>query len=240
MVNIVVNTILKTVGLYILALVLSRLMERRLISQMTFFDFVVGISMGSMVANASFGSGKVSLSAAIALVALSALSIITGYLHIKSFKISKLVDSEPVTLVENGVIMEKNMNNIRMTIDELMAKLREKNAFSLADVEFAIMETDGELSVLPKADKQPLTPKHMNIQTESAGLTRDVIIDGKVMEENLTGAGLNMEWLNSQLNSQNIKDASEVFYAGIDNSRKLFISKKNAGGSETHGKYGIE
>ena len=77
----------------------------------------------------------------------------------------KLIDSEPVALVENGTILEENMKNTKMTVGELMMKMREKNAFSLADVEFAIMETDGELSVLTKADKKPLTPSQMNIKT---------------------------------------------------------------------------
>lgn len=121
-----------------------------------------------------------------------------------------------------------------------MAKLREKNAFSVADVEFAIMETDGQLSVLPKADKKPLTPANMNIQAVSTGLTRDIIIDGNLMKENLTAAGLDKNWLQAQLKTHNIKDISEIFYTGMDNSKNLYFSKKNAKSKETHGKYGIE
>jgi uncharacterized membrane protein YcaP (DUF421 family) len=94
------------------------------------------------------------------------------------------------------------------------------------------METDGELSVLPKSDKQPLTPSHINIQTTSTGLTRDIIIDGNLMNENLTAAGMDKNWLYSQLKSQNINNISEVFYAGLDSNKNLFISKKNAGNKE--------
>lgn len=215
-------------------------MGRKLIAQMTFFDFVIGVSMGSIIANAIVGQQFTSMSAVTALILVSVLIIATGYLHIKSFKARKILNSEPVTLVQNGAIVEENMKNIRLTINELMMKLREKNTFNLADVEFAIMETDGELSVLPKADKRPLTPYHMNIQTTSAGLTKDIIIDGNVMEENLSSAGLGEEWLKAQLNSQNIKDISEVFYAGLDNTKKLHISKKSRNNIEFHGKYGIE
>lgn len=118
--------------------------------------------------------------------------------------------------------MKKN----KLTINELMMKLREKNAFNLVDVEFAIMETDGQLSVLPKADKKPLTPYHMNIQANSSGLESDIIIDGTIMEENLKSVGLDKKWLQSELNKQNIKESSEVFYAGVDNTKKLYISKK--------------
>jgi uncharacterized membrane protein YcaP (DUF421 family) len=238
--NVIINTILRGIGIYLLAILLTRLMGRKLISQMTFFDFVMGVSMGSIVANAIMGANSTPLSATVALVAVALLTIITGYLHIKSFKARKLINSEPVTLVKNGSIVENNMRNTRITINELMMKLREKNVFSLADVEFAIMETDGQLSVLPKADKQPLTPSHMNIQTTSTGLTSDIIIDGNVMEENLNSAGLDKKWLQEQLKAQNITDASQVFYAGVDNNKKLYISKKNIKEKEKHGEHGIE
>jgi uncharacterized membrane protein YcaP (DUF421 family) len=236
----ILNTAARTTAAYALALLLSRLIDRKLISQMTFFDFVVGVSLGAISANIMIGPGGSPSSSVTSLVVISALAITVSYLHIKSFKIRKLVNSEPVTLVDNGNIIEDNMKKIRLTVNELMMKLREKNAFSLADVEFAILETDGQLSVLPKADKKPLTPSHMNIQTTSTGLVRDIIIDGKLMNENLTAVGLDEEWLNSQLKVQNIKNVSEVFYAGMDNNKKLYISKKNAGSKESQGKYGLE
>lgn len=132
------------------------------------------------------------------------------------------------------------MKNIELTINELMMKLREKNAFNLADVEFAIMETDGQLSVLPKADKKPLTPFQMNIQTTSEGIMKEVIIDGKLMEENLKATGLDKNWINMQLREQNIKDISEVFFAGIYGDKKLHVSRRSQKKPETHGQYGIE
>lgn len=239
-INVLLSTVIRTGIVYILALFLTRIMGRKLISQMTFFDFVVGVSMGSIVANAMVNPGEKAYTSAAALITMSILSIGTAYLYIKSFKARKLVNSEPVTLVQNGAIVEENMKNIRLTIDELMMKLREKNAFSLADVEFAIMETDGKVSVLPKVDKKPVTPSQMNIQTTSAGLMRDIIIDGTLMEENLQAAGLDKAWVNNQLKSQNIKDVSEVFYAGVDNSKSLHVSKKSQNQKEKQGQYGIE
>ncbi|NMM63742.1 DUF421 domain-containing protein [Clostridium sp. P21] len=238
--NVLFSTIVRSIIIYILAIFLTRLVGRKLISQMTFFDFVMGVSMGAIIANTIVGPRFTVISAVTALISVTILTIITAYLHIKSFRVRKMVNSEPVTLVENGTIVEKNMKNIRLTIDELMMKLREKNTFNLGDVEFAIMETDGELSVLQKADKQPLTPYHMNIKATTSGLMKDIIIDGNIMDENLSAAGLSKKWLKAQLNNQNVKDASEVFYAGIDNNKKLVISRKNKNNKEYHGKYGIE
>lgn len=145
-----------------------------------------------------------------------------------------------MTLVENGTIVEENMKNTRMTIQELMMKMRQKNAFNLADVEFAIMETDGELSVLTKTDKKPVTPSQMNISTTSEGLMKDVIIDGNIMEENLKSARIDKKWIENELEKQSINDISEVFYAGISADKKLNVSKKSHNKSEKHGQYGIE
>jgi len=238
--NKIIITIIRGIFTYILVLIITRLMGRKLISQMTFFDFIVGVSMGSMAANLSIGSENTPITASLSLITFAILTILIGFSHIKSFKIRKLINSEPVILIDNGKIVENNMKRIRVTIEQLTMKLREKNIFNLADVEFAILETNGKLSVLPKADKMPLTPSHMNIPTTSKGLMKDIIIDGNIINENLKTADLDIQWLKSQLNMNNIKDASDVFYAGVDNAKNLYLSKKNNSNTETEGKYGIE
>lgn len=226
MANILLTTTIRSVVVYIIAIFLARLIGKKLISQMTFFDFVIGVSMGAIIANSIVGQTFTPLSAIVSFIILSILVIATGYIHIKSFKLRKIINSTPDILVDNGNIVEANMKSNRITISELMMKLREKNIFNVSDVEFAIMETDGELSVLPKPNEKPLTPNNMNINVTSTGLTHDIIIDGNILDENLKNIGLDRTWLLSQLNSQHIKDPSEVFYAGTDNSKKLYVSKK--------------
>jgi uncharacterized membrane protein YcaP (DUF421 family) len=240
MINLIISTVIKAAAAYVFALVLARIMGRKLISQMTFFDFIVGVTMGTLTANVMVDASNPSSSSVTALIILSSLSVAIGILNIKSFKIRKLTDSEPVTLVKDGTILEENMKNTRMTINELMMKMREKNAFSLADVEFAMMETDGKLSVHTKVDKQPVTPTQMNIKAESEGLMKDIIIDGNLLEENLKAAGVDKNWIKSELQKQNIKDFSEVFYGGIYGNKKLHLSRKAKNEHEKHGQYGIE
>ena len=103
------------------------------------------------------------------------------------------------------------MQKERFTMEELTSLLREKNIFSIADVEFAILETDGKLSVLPKSEKQPLKPSDLNIPTPYQGLTKDIIIDGNIMEENLIDTQRDKTWLIQQLSLYNVKDIKEVF-----------------------------
>lgn len=236
--KVILITIIRGIGIYPLKFFLIRKIGTKLISQMNFFDFIMGVSMGSIVAAAVIDKQFVSLSATITLILFGLMTIITSYLSIKSFKMRKIVGDELITLVENGIIVDKNMKKIKLTINELKMKLREKGVFSLADVEFAIMEMDGQLSVLPKADKKPLTPQNINIHPTSSGIEKDIIIDGVIMDENLKSAGLDKEWLKSELNKQNIRDSSEVFYAGLDNTKKLYISKRGSNNRESNGKYG--
>ncbi|MFZ5352816.1 MAG: DUF421 domain-containing protein [Bacillota bacterium] len=238
--NQILATLLRGIATFIFVLFLSRLMGRKLISQMTFFDFVVGVSVGSLSANLAMGPKNNAYTASTALATFTALCIISGYIHIKSFKARKIMTSEPVTLIDAGNIVQDNLKKIRLTVNELNMKLREKNIFNMADVEFAIMETDGKLSVLPKADKVPLTPSHLNISAASKGLMKDIIIDGNVIEENLVRLGLTPIWLQEQLLNIGVQGISDVFYAGIDNTRSLYVSKKNTGNTENHGKYGVE
>lgn len=237
------DIIAKTLGLtilsYFLTFILTRIIGRKAISQMTFFDFVVGIIIGSIAANLIVIQKHSITSSITGLIIISLLVIIIDLLHIKSIKTSKLFDSEPVVIIQNGKIVDQNMKKTRLTLTELMMQLREKNAFNVADVEFALLETDGKISVLPKSQKQPVTPSDLNIPTGYKGLTKDLVIDGSIMNENLKDTHLDTEWLLNELKGYNIYDLNKVFYAGLDTSGNLYISKKHTD-TEQDGKYGIE
>ncbi len=238
--EIIISTILKAILGFLLLLVATRLLGRKAISQMTFFDFAVAITIGSVTANLAIGPPDTFYSSITALTTITALTFLIGYLHIKGFRFRKLVESEPIVVVNNGKIMDKNLSRVRITLQELGSLLREKNIFNYSDVEFAVMETDGKLSVLKKSQKQPVTPSDLNIPTSYKGLTKDLIVDGNVMQENLKSVNLNQQWLMSQLTAQGIHDANQVFYAGLDTSGNLYVSPKTKNDKEEHGKYGIE
>lgn len=232
--------VLKTTIAYLLLLVVARFMGRKALSQMTFFDFAVIITLGSVTANLAMGEETKPIPTAVVLITLSALAIVTGYLHIKSAWIRKLSNSEPVTAVTNGKIVDHNLKKLRYTMDELNSLLRKKNVFNLSDVEFAIVENSGEISVLPKSQKQPLTPSDLNIPTGYKGLTKDLVIDGKTLEENLVSVNLDKNWLNTQLSNQGIQSVEQVFYAGLDSAGNLYVSVKQQDNQEQPGQYGIE
>ncbi|MCX7709388.1 MAG: DUF421 domain-containing protein [Clostridia bacterium] len=224
---------------FFLALLLSRIIGRKLISQMTFFDFVIGVTLGSLTANLALSSEHRVLSSSTAMITLTLVVLLVDYGHLKSFFLRKLTESEPVALISNGKIVDKNMRKTRFTVNDLMMLLREKNVFNIADVEFALIETDGKLSVLPKSQKQPVTPSDLGISTGYRGLTKDLVIDGRLMAENLKGVNLDEQWLKNELKSYGVMNIKEVFYAGLDTAGNLYISKRQDK-NETPGQYGIE
>ena len=237
--EIIINTIGLTVLSYFLTLFLTRIIGRKALSQITFFDFVVGITIGSVAANLLTNQDYPITSSITGLVVISLLVILVDFIHTKSFRITKLFNSEPIVLIENGKIVDDNMKKVRLTVTELMMQLRKKNAFNIADVEFAIMETDGKLSILPKSQRQPVTPSDLNLNSQYKGLTKDIVIDGRILYENLEDLHLDKKWLHDELKHYNITNTREVFYAGLDTTGNLYISKKQHT-SEHPGKHGIE
>ena len=138
------------------------------------------------------------------------------------------------------MLIDKNMKKLRISINELMMKLREKDVFNLEDVQFAIMESNGQLSVLIKANKKPITPDDMNLKVKSLSLINDIIIDGKIIDKNLEIAGIDQNWLQSELKRKIINNIEDIFYAGIDQNKKLIISQKYPDDFNIENKFGIE
>jgi uncharacterized membrane protein YcaP (DUF421 family) len=232
--------VLRTIYLFVLLLVLTHLIGRKLISQMTFFDFLIGITLGPIGAHLALGKSVGMDVGLTVLTVLTALTIISALVTIRSRRWQKLIGSEPVVMIANGKIVRENMGKVRLTMNDLLMMLREKNVFNINDVEFALMETDGKISILKKSQKEPLTPENFNLPTTYKGLTKDLIMDGHVLKENLRDINLDQSWLDRELTTKGFGDPSEVFYAGLDTEGKLFISAKIDNRGEKPGKYGID
>ena len=238
--SILFSTIIKGILIYILALILSKLIGIKIISQMNFFDFIVGVSVGSMIAKIIIDKDHVVFSGIVALITFALLTISTSYLNLKSYSARRIINAKTLILVENGRIIDKNLKRLRITINELMMKLREKDVFNLEDVQFAIMESNGQLSVLIKANKKPITPYDMDLKVKSSSLVNDIIIDGKIVDKNLKIAGIDKKWLQSELKKKSINNIEEVFYAGVDKNKKLIISKKYPDDFNPENRFGIQ
>lgn len=225
---------------FALALIVARFLGRKLISQMTFFDFVVSVTLGTLTASVALGSDYLPADAITSIIVFALLAYFIGVLTISSIKAKKIFDSEPVVVIANGNINNENMEKIRYNVDSMLMHLRQKNVFNVADVEFAILEPDGKLSVELKSQKRPVTPSDINIPTKYEGLLTELVIDGNIMVENLNKANLNREWLDNELKNKGITSYENVFFAGLDTLGNMFISLKFNHTSEKSDQYGIE
>lgn len=234
------TAILRTAGAFFMLLLVTRIIGRKIIAQMTFFDFCIAITLGSIGADMGLGlSGDDYLTSVVVLFTFAVLGLLSEVFNLKSFLFRKIVDSEPLILVQNGEINKSNMKKAKISLMELNALLREKDAFNILDVNFAILENDGKFSVLKKADKQNLTPYDMQQKPSETGLSRELIIDGNIMYENLSKANMTEKQLLDELKKMSINSEKEVFFASIDNQNNLYVSK-GIMGQEQHGQHGIE
>lgn len=215
----------RIISIMLLFLIGTLLTGRRHIGELPVFDFLVIMTLGSVVGADIAEPNIPHLPVAFAVVLILLLQYIHSIVVIKNRKIGKLLTFEPVVVIENGQFVKSSLKKIRYSIDIILTLLREKGIFYLEEVDFAIIESTGNLSVLKKSPYDSLTKKDMNITSTDNGLPISVIIEGKVYENVLNNLNLDINWLNTQLANQGIKNIKEVFYACIDTSKKLYISK---------------
>ncbi|SFL00968.1 Uncharacterized membrane protein YcaP, DUF421 family [Paenibacillus sp. 1_12] len=220
-IEILLRAIISFVGLVFWA----RIIGKKLISHLTFFDFVAGVTFGSIGGNLIFNPSVSLLVGVIGLTMFSILVLLSDYISLKSFIGRKLLDSEPQIIIREGQILMENMKRVRLTIDELLMLLRKKDAFYIDEIDFAFMETDGTLSIMKKTNSMSITRADMNIKGHSRGIPHACIIDGKIIEENLKNIQKDSQWMKIWLKENNVK-LEHVLLAQIDQQDGVFINLK--------------
>lgn len=207
-------------------LLLIRLIGKQQVAQLTFFDYVVGLTIGSIAATLSVQVNENTLATLVGMIIWTGLAILLGILGIHNVWIRKVVEGEATVVVENGKILEENLKKIRISIDELISELRTQGVFNIADVEFAMFEPGGKISVLKKSQKQPITPSDLNLPTQYEGLPTNLIMDGVILYDALKSLNLSKAWLYHQLGKQNIHNVVEVSLAQLDTKGNLYVDLK--------------
>jgi len=183
----------------------------------------LGITIGSIGASLTTDLSSRSWPHWIGLFTWALLGYLTEYITMKWRYAAKLLEGEPTIVIMNGKIMESVLRKMKYRVSEIMELLRNKNVFDLVQVDFAIIEPNGEISVLLKPEYQPLTAKDMHIQKTSEGISTELIYDGILIEENLRQLNKDKIWIMDQLKQQGIKDISEVFLATLNPAGSLYL-----------------
>lgn len=157
---------------------------------------------------------------------LGLLNIGLSYLALKNAKLRRIIQDEPLVLIQNGKILDKMMGRARFNLDDLLTQLRLVNVANISDVEFAILESNGQLSVILKSQAKPVTPADLKLETSYEGMATVLIEDGNIVEDNLQKNKLTQAWLLTELQSQGVDNVQSVMAAILDTKGKLYISKK--------------
>lgn len=220
------SVIFKSFVIYIALYIIIRVTGNKEISQITLFDFIVAITIGSIAASASIDNTITIPMGIASMIVWAGLTFLLGYITLKSYRARKLLEGEPTILVQNGKIMRDNMKKIRFNLDDLLIQLRNKGIFNMSEVEFAMLEPDGKVSAILKSQFRPVTPNDLNINTNYEGLPAELIVDGDIIEENLKETGLNKGWLYTQLRNRGIDSESKVTYASLETDGTFYVSVK--------------
>ncbi|TCM92777.1 uncharacterized membrane protein YcaP (DUF421 family) [Paenibacillus sp. BK033] len=211
---------------FFILLVLARILGKKQLGHLTFFNYITGITIGSFAADIA-GEGETPyFNGLVSLIWWSVLTIGIEYISMKSGKARVVLDGEPTILVKEGQILRSALRNTRLNIDDLSMLLREKNVFSFQEVHYAILEPNGQISVLKKEYEQTVTRADLDIPTpEFTFLPTEIISDGKIVKRNLQELNLTEQWVHDELKKHGIENVHEVFYAEIIKDGSLFINK---------------
>jgi uncharacterized membrane protein YcaP (DUF421 family) len=205
---------------------LTKFMGKRQISQLTFFDYCIGISIGSIAAQMAGDDEASYIHAIIAMAVYAIVSVLSSYITQKSLPARQIITGIPVMLMEKGHILYKNMKKSRLDINDFLEECRCLGYFDLNDIEYAILEPNGKVSILQKAHKKPATVDDLKIVTTPVGMTINLIIDGTIIEENLKIEKKDKTWLLSQLKQNNIDQLSDVLLATYSVDGVFTVYKK--------------
>ncbi|HYF92028.1 MAG TPA: DUF421 domain-containing protein [Symbiobacteriaceae bacterium] len=215
----------RAVVTFVSLLIFTRLLGKTQIAQLTYFEWVTGITIGSIGGVLTTDLSIRPWPVFVGLAVWVALVMLTQYIALKSRWTGKMLDGEPVVVVHNGQILEKSLAQVRMRVGELNSLLREKNVFDISTVEAALLEPHGKLSVLLRSQERPVTPKDLKIPTAYEGLGVELVVDGEVMEQNLRRMGLNRAWLLDRLREEGVSGPGEAFLAIIDTQGRIYVDR---------------
>ncbi len=221
--KIVILSITSLVTLFILA----KIMGYRQMSQMSMFDYINGITIGSIAAEMATELDQTPLHGIVAMTVYALFALLLSFLSMKSITMRRLIVGRPVLLLNNGSIYEKNLKKAKIDINEFLTQCRVAGYFDISKLQSAVLEADGRISFLPLSTERPLTAADVKLSPEQETMTANVVIDGHIMQKNLLHTGKDEIWLHRQLKAQGADNVRDVLLASVDMQNKLTVFLKN-------------
>lgn len=217
-IKVILASFLSVVTLFIIA----KIMGHRQVAQLDFFDYITGITIGSIAAELATELES-PWKPLIAMIIYGAVTIVLNVFTNKIPRVRKYINGSPTILMNNGKLYKNNMKKVKLDLGEFLMMCREQGYFDLSNIQTAIFECNGKLTVLPFSANRPVTPTDLNMNPEPDSISTEVIMDGHIIDENIKRMGLDSNWLNKQLKAQGYHDAKEIFLGVCDNNNQLSL-----------------
>lgn len=214
--------VVRSIIAFLTLIIYTRVLGKQQMGNLTYFDYINGITIGSIAGTFATDLSSKAWIHFVALTIFTIITIIFQYITLKNRMISKLMDSDPTVVIQNGKILEQNLQKMRVKFDELTMMLRQKDVFDITTLDYAILEPDGSLSVVLKPENQPVTAKDMHMHPPKSKLMTELIIEGVLIKQNLKERNKDMNWLTEQLKKKNIT-IQDIAFAAILPNDKLYV-----------------
>ena len=205
----------------------TKLIGKKQAAELSLFDYIIGISIGNFGAEMIINLETPFTYGCIAIISFGVIAGLVNYITTKNLKLRKLIIGTPTIVIQNGKILINNLRQAKMDMNELLEQLRIGGIFDISEVEYAIVEANGKLSIMPKVEYEPLKPIDMNIKLSKKDLIANVIIDSEIINQSLLYMGKDKDWLKHELKIKGYSDLSNILLATLDINDKLIIYEKN-------------
>jgi len=219
------EVIVQTFLAFFTILFITRLLGRQQVAQLTFFEYINGITFGSIAATLATDVNQQTYQHFIGLLLFGVLTGVVSYISLKKRQFRKVIEGEPIIVIQEGKILENNLKRARYSIDELNLLLRDKDVFSIEDVEYGLLEINGKLNVIKKSDKETVTREDLGILSSTDSLFTEVIIGGQIIYENLRERKMTGKDLMEMIKPFGVNRIDEIYYSAIDENNKIYIDK---------------
>ncbi|MGE6609742.1 DUF421 domain-containing protein [Peribacillus sp. NPDC076916] len=220
----IIEVLSRVVAAFVVLLLITRIMGKKQVSQLTYFNYITGITIGAVAASITIDTSIDMVDAFVSLIGWSVLTILVSFINLKSPKARIILDGEPTIVIKDGKILENALKGERLNMDDLSMLLREQSIFSMQEVNYSVLEPNGQLSVLKKVDSQSVSKKDITY-VKPLYIPTEIIVDGKIVPHNLSKLSLNQNWLETQLQQFGVCP-QDVFYAEIQSDGTLYIDKR--------------
>lgn len=220
--NVILRALISLVTLFLV----TKILGKKQVSQLSLFDYVIGISIGNFAAEMTINLESDELYGVIAVLLFGGIAYLVSLSTMKSMRLRRFFMGTPTILIEHGKLIEKNFKKVKYDVNDMLEQCRVNGYFDISEIEYAIVEVNGELSILPKEENRPITLKDMQIKASKVGLCANVIIDGNIMIKNLESINKDKKWLLKEMKIKG-KNLDDILLATVDINDKILFYERN-------------